>query len=76
MKVSNDDTFTGKFNLCGITIVDFSRALPVNDLIYRLTPSSCIRKIRKSPGLQERQKTVFIGILLKKISDVSHPHIS
>ena len=29
MKVSNDDTFTGKFNLCGITITDFSRKVPV-----------------------------------------------
>ena len=32
MKVSNDDTFTGKFNLCGITIVDFSRKVPVNGI--------------------------------------------
>ena len=29
MKVSNDDTFTGKFNLGGITLVDFSRKVPV-----------------------------------------------
>ena len=29
MKVSNDDTFTGKFNLGGITLVDFSRGVPV-----------------------------------------------
>ena len=31
MKVSNDDTFTGKFNLGGITLVDFSRKVPVNE---------------------------------------------
>ena len=33
MKVSNDDTFTGKFNLCGITIVDFSRKVPVKRIL-------------------------------------------
>ena len=30
MKVSNDDTFTGKFILGGITLVDFSRKVPAN----------------------------------------------
>ena len=34
MKVSNDDTFTGKFNLSGITIVDFSRKVPVNNCCF------------------------------------------
>ena len=29
MKVSNDDTFTAKFNLGGTTLVDFSRKVPV-----------------------------------------------
>ena len=40
MKVLNDDTFTGKFNLCGITLVDFSRKVPVNQIMYfdHLTP--------------------------------------
>ena len=40
MKVSNDDTFTGKFNLGGITLVDFSRKVPVkyvnDNVIYEL----------------------------------------
>ena len=33
MKVSNDDTFTGKFNLGGITLVDFSRKVPVKRMV-------------------------------------------